>query len=590
MSLTEKHLLIVDDSTVNIELMFDLLDEYGFENIHGINDPRQVLAHCQRQLPDLLLLDIRMPHLDGYAVIEELSEYFAEQMPPIIVLTAQIDDTTRQRALSMGVRDFITKPFKQDEVLQRIRNTLNIEHRYQVREKQVDTLELMVAKRTQELDRQSRTDPITQLPNRRGLSQALYAAALQASGTGLLFIAIDKLDDVVRLHGYRVADQLLRLISQRLRQQLDVEYLLGLWGGSELLVISPTANPTTLLHLAEKLLDCFDQDQALEELLLPLSARIGISAEAGYFETERLVHMAALALPSLESLKVQLYTPALETKQRHRLQLQQAIRGATERGEMSLAFQPKLSLADHKILGAEALLRWQHPEFGLISPGEFIPLAEASGDILSIGDWVLDEAMRYISLWRAQGLLNDDFHIAVNVAARQLSRKDFAHQLLARLEQRQIPQRFLALEVTESGLMSDMNHARQQLAQLAEMNIAVAIDDFGTGQSSLAYIKTLPFSTLKIDRAFVMDLETSAIDRQLAHTITQLAHSVGCDVVAEGIETSAQAAYLSSIGCEAAQGYFYARPLPAEAFVTWCSEWKPLLSTPPLSISPFGDR
>ncbi|MBR9903708.1 MAG: EAL domain-containing protein [Gammaproteobacteria bacterium] len=585
MSLTEKHLLIVDDSTVNIELMFDLLDEYGFENVHGINDPRQVLAHCQQQLPDLLLLDIRMPHLDGYAVIEELSAHFAEQMPPIIVLTAQIDDATRQRALTMGVRDFITKPFKQDEVLQRIRNTLNIEHRYQVRDKQADTLEQMVAKRTQELDRQSRTDPITQLPNRRGLGQALRKAALKASGTGLLFIAIDKFDDVVRLHGYRVADQLLHFITQRLRRQLDEECLLGLWGGSELLVITPTANPTKLLGLAEQLLVCFEQDQALDELLLPLSARIGISAEAGYFETERLVHMAALALPPLESLKVQHYTPALETKQRQRLHIQQAIRGATERGEMSLAFQPKLSLADHKILGAEALLRWQHPEFGLISPGEFIPLAEASGDILSIGDWVLDEAMRYISIWRAEGLLNDDFHIAVNVAARQLSRKDFAQQLLARLEQWQIPQRFLALEVTESGLMSDMNHARQQLAQLAEMNIAVAIDDFGTGQSSLAYIKTLPFSTLKIDRAFVMDLETSAIDRQLAHTITQLAHSVGCDVVAEGIETSAQAAYLSSIGCEAAQGYFYARPLPAEAFVAWCSEWQPLCSAPPLSLS-----
>ncbi len=580
MSLTEKHLLIVDDSTINIELMFDLLDEYGFENIHGINDPREVLPHCQRQLPDLLLLDIRMPHLDGYAVIEQLRAHFSEQMPPIIVLTAQIDNATRQRALTMGVRDFITKPFRQDEVLQRIRNTLNIEHRYQVRDKEADTLELMVAKRTQELDRQSRTDPITQLPNRRGLSQALHAAALQASGTGLLFIAIDKLDDVVRLHGYRVADQLLSFISQRLRQQLDAECLLGLWGGSELLVITPTANPTQLLHLAEQLLDCFEQDQALEELLLPLSARIGISAEAGYFDTERLVHMAALALPPLETLKVQHYTPALETKQRQRLHIQQAIRGATERGEMSLAFQPKLSLADHKILGAEALLRWQHPEFGLISPGEFIPLAEASGDILCIGDWVLDEAMRYISIWRAEGLLNDDFHIAVNVAARQLSRKDFAQQLLARLEQQQIPERFLALEVTESGLVSDMNHARQQLAQLADMNIAVAIDDFGTGQSSLAYIKTLPFSTLKIDRAFVMDLETSAIDRQLAHTITQLAHSVGCDVVAEGIENSAQAAYLSSIGCEAAQGYFYARPLPAEEFVTWCSEWKPLCSTP----------
>lgn len=579
MSLTEKHLLIVDDNTVNIELMLNLLNEYGFENVHGINDPKEVLAHCRQQLPDLLLLDIRMPHLDGYAVIEQLSEHFAEQMPPIIVLTAQIDDVTRHRALSMGVRDFITKPFKQDEVLQRIRNTLSIEHRYQVRDKQADTLELMVAKRTQELDRQSRSDPITQLPNRRGLDQALQAAALQASGTGLLFIALDKLDDVVRLHGYRVADQLLRFVSQRLRQLLNAECVLGLWGGSELLVIAPTADSNKLKQLAVHLLSCFEQDQALGELLLPVSARIGISGEEGHFDTERLVHMAALALPPQGSQLVQSYTPMLESKQRHRLHIQQAIRGATERGEMSLAFQPKLSLSDHKILGAEALLRWQHPAFGLISPSEFIPLAEASGDILSIGDWVLDEAMRHIIAWRAQGLLNDDFHIAVNVAARQLTLKNFAQQLLTRLEAQQIPQRFFALEVTESGLMSDMNHARQQLAQLAKMNIAVAIDDFGTGQSSLAYIKTLPFSTLKIDRAFVMDLETSAIDRQLAHTITQLAHSVGCDVVAEGIETSAQAAYLSSIGCEAAQGYFYARPLPAAAFVAWCTEWKPLLST-----------
>ncbi|TVP47403.1 MAG: GGDEF domain-containing response regulator [Halomonas sp.] len=579
MSLTEKHLLVVDDNTVNIDLMLDLLDEYGFGNVHSINDSREVLVHCQQQLPDLLLLDIRMPHLDGYEVIEQLRAYFAERMPPIIVLTAHIDDATRQRALAMGVRDFITKPFKQDEVLQRIQNTLNIEHRYQVRDQQADTLELVIAKRTQELDRQSRTDPITQLPNRRGLNQALQAAALQASGTGLLFIALDRLDDVVRLHSYRVADQLLHAISQRLRKRLDADCLIGLWGGSELLVITPTAEKSKLLQLADQLLACFEQDQVLDDLLLPVSARIGISGEQGYFDIERLVHKAALALPRQGTLSVQCYTPALEAKQRHRLHIQQAIRGATERGEMSLAFQPKISLADHKILGAEALLRWEHPEFGSISPGEFIPLAEASGDILSIGDWVIGEAMRHIIAWRAQGLLNDDFHIAVNVAARQLMRKDFAQQLLARLAAQQVPERFFALEVTESGLMSDMLHAREQLAQLADMNIAVAIDDFGTGQSSLAYIKTLPFSTLKIDRAFVMDLETSAIDRQLAHTITQLAHSVGCDVVAEGIETAEQAAYLSAIGCEAAQGYFYARPLPAEAFVAWCAEWKPLNTT-----------
>ncbi|HAZ99462.1 MAG TPA: GGDEF domain-containing response regulator, partial [Halomonas sp.] len=290
---------------------------------------------------------------------------------------------------------------------------------------------------------------------------------------------------------------------------------------------------------------------------------------------ERLVHMAALALPQSGSLRLQSYNETLENRQRHRLHLQQAIRGATQRGEMSLAFQPKLSLETQRVIGAEALLRWHHPELGHVSPGDFIPLAEASGDILSIGEWVLEEAMRYIADWRAKGLLDDNFHIAVNVAARQLARKDFAENLLARLAKHGIPERFFALEVTESGLLSDMHNARIQLAQLAEVNIAVAIDDFGTGHSSLAYVKTLPFSTLKIDRAFVMDIEKDPIDRHLALTITQLAHAVGCDVVAEGIETAAQADYLRSIGCEAAQGYYYARPLPADEFYHWCREWTP---------------
>ena len=575
MTFMNKHLLVVDDNSINVELLLDLLDDHGFDNVHGLSDPRQVLQHCQQAMPDLILLDIRMPHLDGYSVMEQLQATFAEHAPPIIVLTAQIDDETRHRALSMGVRDFLTKPFKHDEVLQRIHNILSVEHRYRVRDQQAETLEEMVAKRTEELDRQSRTDPITQLPNRRALTQRLADAAQQGCPTGLLFIALDHLDDVVRLHGYGIADQLMVHISRRLDGQLDVSSTLGLWGGSELLVITPTAELSELRQLASRLLDCFEHDQSLDDLLLPLNARIGISWSQGQFDIERLVHMAALALPQSGTLRLQSYNEALENQQRHRLHLQQAIRGATQRGEMSLAFQPKLSLETQRVVGAEALLRWHHPELGHVSPGDFIPLAEASGDILYIGEWVLEEAMRYIADWRAKGLLDDDFHIAVNVAARQLARKDFAENLLARLANHGIPARFFALEVTESGLLSDMHNARIQLAQLAEVNIAVAIDDFGTGHSSLAYVKTLPFSTLKIDRAFVMDLEEDAIDRHLALTITQLAHAVGCDVVAEGIETAAQADYLRSIGCEAAQGYYYARPLPADEFYRWCRDWTP---------------
>ena len=579
MTFAHKHLLIVDDSSVNVELLLDLLDEHGFENTHGISDPRLVLAHCQLQLPDLILLDIRMPHLDGYAVINQLHEHFAHRMPPVIVLTAQIDDQTRHRALSLGVRDFITKPLKHDEILQRIRNTLSLEQRYQVRDQQAETLERMVAKRTKELDRQSLTDPTTQLPNRRALTQRLREASMGGGDTGLLFVAIDQLDDVVRLHGYSIADQLMMHISHQLADCLEQGSELGLWGGSELLVIVNSSEPARLQQLAERLLGCFEHDQSFNHLLIPLNARIGISCSQARFKTERLVHMAALSLPQKDCPPIQHYCEALEAQQRHRLYLQQALRGAPQRGEMSLVFQPKISLATQKIIGAEALLRWHHPELGHISPADFIPLAEASGDILAIGEWVLEETMQYIVAWRARDLLSDDFHIAVNVAARQLARKDFTERLLAQLAKHEILERFIALEVTESGLMSDIHNAKAQLSKLSEVNIAVAIDDFGTGYSSLAYIKTLPFSTLKIDRAFVMDLTTSEKDRQLARTITQLAHSVGCDVVAEGIETAEQAAYLRAMGCEAAQGYFYARPLPAEQFVTWCSEWKPPFST-----------
>ncbi|MCB8888870.1 putative bifunctional diguanylate cyclase/phosphodiesterase [Vreelandella malpeensis] len=581
MKLARKHLLVVDDNVANVELLMDLLDDHGFDDLHGLHDPRDVVGYCQARCPDLILLDIRMPHLDGYAVMQALAAQLGEAVPPIIVLTAQIDDETRRRAQRMGVRDFITKPFQHDDVLMRIRNALALEQRYQQRHAEATTLERLAVEQAQSLDRESRTDTLTKLPNRRALTQMLRMASSDGTPTGLLFIAIDQLDEVIRFHGYAVADALMLHVSQQLYDKLGETARLGIWGGSELLVILPVVSPEQLILQAMSLLECFNQDQTLDNLLLPLGVRIGISTAAEPFEPERLVHMAALALPQKNGpVRVQSYNEELEARQRHRLHLQQSIRQAAERGEMSLVFQPKLSLSTHRVIGAEALLRWHHPTLGPVSPVEFIPLAEASGDILSIGEWVLDEAMRHIAVWREKRLLDDAFHIAVNVAARQLARHDFADKLLARLKEHGIPPYFLSLEITESGILSDMHNARAQLARLAQVNIAVAIDDFGTGHSSLAYIKTLPFSTLKIDRAFVMDLEHKEVDRHLALAITQLAHAVGCDVVAEGIETKAQADYLRSIGCEAAQGYHYARPLPADEFYDWCTRWQAL---PPMN-------
>jgi len=565
MAYRDSFLLVVDDTAANVELMLDILEDDGFSHIKGVTDPREVLPLCENALPALILLDIRMPHLDGYAVIAQLQARFTSKLPPIIVLTAQVDDHTRQRALGMGVRDFITKPFKQDEVLQRIQNALDVEQRYQVRSQQANTLERLVAKRTRALERLSRLDPATGLPNRRSLLNQLRRRATAAQPTCVAFIMLDGLDVIGQLHGHEVAERFLKALSQRLAAELATNDYLGLWGGNALLLITDThsEDDACLVHRLHHMLS---GNHRMDQLLLSISPRMGLSHANQPFDAERLVQQAALAKPPLGVIPAwQVYSPALETAQQHRHQLQQALSEAVNYQQLVLVYQPKVCLETQQIVGVEALLRWEHPDHGWVSPGVFIPLAEASGDILAIGDWVLDEAIRQAAAWRTAQQIDERFHIAVNVAAKQLIQQDFAGQLLKKLAQAELPSALLAVEVTESGLMQDLGQARTQLKHLQAAGIRIAIDDFGTGYSSLAYLKTLPFDTLKIDRSFIKDLPESLSDQQLTRTVIALAKGFGCDVVAEGIETDAQGKWLRAHGCEWAQGFYYDRPVSPEA-------------------------
>jgi EAL domain-containing protein (putative c-di-GMP-specific phosphodiesterase class I) len=234
---------------------------------------------------------------------------------------------------------------------------------------------------------------------------------------------------------------------------------------------------------------------------------------------------------------------------------------------MFLVYQPKVDLRSGRVVGAEALLRWVHPELGFVSPAEFIPLAEASGEILRLGDWVLDRTIRQLESWFASDSLPRDFSLAVNVATLQLMQPDFAERLLARLQRSALPPGAVEVEVTESGLMQDVELARRQLQALASEGIRIAIDDFGTGYSSLAYLKTLPVSVLKIDRAFVNDIDNNLQDLRLAETVVQMARNFGFTTVAEGVERAEHTGRLLEIGCQLAQGYWYSPPLRAEALV-----------------------
>lgn len=571
--------LVVDDNPVNVELLQDLLEDHGFRRVAGLCDPREVLGYCQASPPDLVLLDIRMPHLDGYGVLGQLQEAFGDEGPAVIVLTAQVDDATRDRALSLGVRDFITKPFDQREVLQRIRNALRVESRYRQRRSQASHLERLVAERTRELERLSVTDPVTQLLNRRGLADLLQRWQQGGREVGVLFVALDDIHDIMRLQGHRVSDAFLHGVARRLGEVLPGPATLGIWGSHELLAVVPDAELGGMEVLAHRFLAVLTTPVPHDSLTLHTAARIGIASGKG-LDAARLVHMAALALPFGQDA-VGRYSRAHEQAEQRRLSLRQRLRGACDRGETDLHFQPKVDLASGRLVGAEALVRWASPVHGDVSPGEFIPLAEASGDIVAIGAWVLETGLARLADWRRRGQVEDDFCLALNVAPQQLCEPDFARQVLARLEVHDLAPRSLEVEVTETGLMADPEGALGQLERLAAAGVGIAIDDFGTGHSSLAYLKRLPVTTLKVDRSFLSGMVERERDRRLVESIVAMAHGLGCRVVAEGIESLHQADLLTRLGCELGQGYWYARPMAEDDFLAWAQ-------ARPLSVLPAG--
>ncbi|MDT8878065.1 EAL domain-containing protein [Halomonas saccharevitans] len=573
-TLYHKRLLVVDDHPVNVELLQDLLEDHGYRQVAGLTDPREVLAHCQAQVPDLLLLDIRMPHMDGYAVLEALQQAFAMEAPPTIVLTAQVDDDTRRQALAMGVRDFLTKPFDHEEVLARIHNALRDQSHYQWRRDQAAMLERLVAQRTRELERLSCTDPVTNLPNRRGLTATLGEWQRDGVVVGALFIVLQGIDAIMRYHGHRMTEVLLSEMARRLKATLPDQGVVGIWGSHELLLIQPRASMAELEHLAARVRGELKRPLATSGVRLQIDGRIGVAGGVS-LEPERLVHMAALAVPhAREGVAIQVHSSALEASEQRRMQLRQALPQAVQRGETSLHYQAKVALASGRTCGAEVLVRWTHPALGMVSPAEFIPMAEASGDILALGAWVLEAALATLSRWRREGLVDEAFSLAVNVSAHQLCRPGFVaevHEALARYD---VPPSALEVEVTESAVMTDLEVATLQLQQLADLGVSIAIDDFGTGHSSLAYLRRMPVDTIKIDRSFLTHLLDDAQSHRLVESIVAMAHGLDCRVVAEGIEAPAQAASLAAMGCEMGQGFWFARPQPVESFLPLLEEYR----------------
>ncbi len=561
-------ILIVDDNPYNVELLDTLLEEEGYSRCESFTDPRRAEARILQQVPDLILLDVRMPGMSGFQLVERLQQTLTKpQMPGVIFLTAQVDEQTRYQALQLGAQDFITKPFDHVEVLQRLHNTLQLRLLLRERSEKADQLEHLVTQRTAELRAQSREDPVTLLPNRRALLESLAEQLQCRVPVDIYFMALEGLDEVARLHGYGVADQLTQAVAVRMRNQLAADQILGVWNSSEWLLLAPGPSEAEgITDVIHQLLQLFQTPFRIETMALRLGVRIGISSSGESGSAEQLVRMAALALAPEEG-RWRRYDAGLDQALMRCKQLRDALAQALENDEFHLVFQPKVEVASGRFSSAEALLRWQNGALGTVSPAEFIPLAEAGGEVVQIGDWVLDRVIEHLRDWRGRGLVDDSFSLAVNVASVQLMQPQFAERLVQRVLASGLPPAVLEVEVTESGLMEDIELAMVQLGVLAAAGIRVAIDDFGTGYSSLAYLKTLPVSVLKIDRAFIRELHSSVQDQRLTETVIAMARHFECKTVAEGVELPEQLTMLTRMGCDLVQGFLFAPPLKEAAML-----------------------
>ena len=415
-------------------------------------------------------------------------------------------------------------------------------------------------------------DAATGLPNRNLLQERLEQAIAQSRrrgrGAGALLVNLDRFKLINDTYGHDVGDRLLAQVGTSLKDCVRREDTVGRVGGDEFaLVITELASGDDAAVVARKIIASFAAPFDIEGRETFVTASIGVAVfpQDGEGASTLLQHADVAMHKAKEASRNAycFYGAEMDARADAKLQLHSDLRRAAERGEFELHYQPKVRLASGEIVGMEALLRWRHPQRGLVRPDEFVPALEDTGLILAVGDWVVEQACRQLGAWTRAGLAA--VPIAVNLSAKQFRRRDLCGSITQRLTQQGLPGGLMELEVTESALMEDPVDAVRQLNVLREAGLRISVDDFGTGYSSLAYLTRLPLSTLKIDRSFVDAALSDAHAAAIVKLVIDMAQNLRFEVVAEGIETERHAQFLRRHGCELGQGYWYGRPEPAAA-------------------------
>ncbi len=427
--------------------------------------------------------------------------------------------------------------------------------------------------------RMAQYDFLTGLPNRQKLQEQLDRILTDAGRrqrrVAVLCVGLDDFKSVNEQFTYQNGDKLLLALADRLRAHSGRLGALARLGGDQFaLVQADIDQPYEAAELAQSILDDLEAEFALDQDQIRLRATIGITLfpEDGD-STEKLLQKAEQTMTLAKSRsrnRYQFYIASVDSEMRRRRELEKDLRDALSRDQFHLVYQPQISYRDHRVVGVEALIRWQHPEHGLVPPDLFIPLAEQNGTIIPIGEWVLDQACRQLREWHDLGFT--ELRMAVNLSTVQLHHTELPRVVNNLMQIYRLPPRSLELEVTETGLMEDISTAAQHLLSLRRSGALIAIDDFGTGYSSLSYLKSLPLDKIKIDKSFVQDLLDDDDDATIVRAIIQLGKSLGMQVIAEGVETAEQEAYIISEGCHEGQGYHYSKPLQARELAAFLKQ------------------
>ena len=565
-------ILVVDDDQMLREIAEAMLENCGFA-VETAPSGEAAVAACAHRMPDLVLLDVEMPEGNGYQACRGIRSLANGSEVPIVMVTGFDDAASINLAYDAGATDFVVKPINWPLLAHRIRYVLR------------------GARAQAHIHRLAYFDALTGLANREWiseyLSRALEAAAQSERKVAMLFVDLDQFKRINDTLGHETGDALLRQVAARLGSALGyagADAQLARVGGDEFIVVlSGTAGVAEASQCAQALQGAFTApfEQGGYQFVVTPSIGIAIYPEHGT-DVQTLRKNADLAMYEAKAggrNQFRLYSSAINTRAVKRLSLEMELRRAFEERKLEVYYQPQYAAEGLSLAGAEALLRWFHPQRGQISTADFIAVAEETGLIADIGRWTLEQVCRDLRAWRGAGLAVPA--VSVNVSGRDFMRQDVLLRLSRVVEEARLPASLFELELTEGVLMQDVESGQRSLASLKEYGFALAVDDFGTGYCSLNYLKRFPLDTLKVDRAFVSDITRDADDAAIVRAIVGLGHNLSLKIVAEGVETLEQLQFLRTTGCDLVQGYLMSRAVEAQAFAQ-------LLRPPALTAEPEG--